>query len=113
MKRFLLIALAVLVLGGSHIALTPPAYAQPAPTPQVEIAFDHADLIDPAGLDALRARIELAARDVCREALLGDLLRPVTMRSCIRDTTERAMSQLADRRTTILAAAESAPAEQP
>jgi|GEM_PF-2407652 len=112
MKRFLLNTLAVLALGSSHIALAPPTYAQSSPTPQVEIEFDQAELIDPAELDALHARIEQAARDVCREALLGDLLRPVTMRSCIRDSTERALAQLADHRATVLAAAETTPVEQ-
>lgn len=113
LNRFLLNALAILVLGTALLVLAPPSQAQTKPASQIEIAFDPTDLVDPAGLDTLRVRIEQAARDVCREALLGDLLRPVTMRSCIRDTTERAMSQLADRRATVLAAAETAPAEQP
>ncbi|WP_323762067.1 UrcA family protein [Maricaulis sp.] len=104
MKRALLNALVLLTLGTATIALPPSSQAQSSPAPQTDIAFESADLIDPARFDTLQDRIKTAARDVCREALVGDLLRPVTMRSCIRDTTQRAIDQLAEHRMTVLAA---------
>lgn len=108
MKRFLLNALALLTLGSAILGLTPAGHAQTASAPKAEIAFDRADLVDPARLDALHTRIESAARDVCRDALVGDLLRPLTIRACIQDTTERAMEQLAEHHRTVLASNDAA-----
>jgi|GEM_PF-3361998 len=78
---------------GLIIAGTPAALPLPPP-PSVDIAIRESDLADPAAIEALRARIAEAARDVCREHVTGDLLRSHTLPDCIRDTRERALSQL-------------------
>ncbi|RKR03887.1 UrcA family protein [Maricaulis maris] len=84
--------------GGTATAQTPAG-------PAVQIPFEAADLIDPTRYEALRERVEIAARDVCREQLLGDLLRPVTLNACIRDAHARAIDQLEAQRSTALTVA--------
>ena len=84
--------------GLTALCLNPSADAQatdsPASTARIEIAFERHELLDPVRLARLEAQIEAAATRVCREDLLGDLLRPVTLRACIRDATNRAMEAL-------------------
>lgn len=76
---------AILALGSAGSALAEP------PAPSIEIAVSQADLADPG---ALQARIEEAATEVCRDRVIGDLLRPFTLRGCIEATTAHAMAQL-------------------
>lgn len=65
-----------------------------APPPSIEIAVDHRELADPDRLSALQAEIRDAARRVCREYVIGDLLRVYTLHECIEATTAQAMHQL-------------------
>ncbi len=95
--------------GITALFLIPSALGQatdsPASTTQVEISFEHGDLVDPVRLSRLVERIEAAAMRVCREELLDDLLRPVTLRACIRDATNRAMDALETHKRTALTVA--------
>jgi UrcA family protein len=84
-------ALALLCASASH-ALAPP--------PSIEIAVDHRELANPDRLSALQAEIRDAARRVCREHVIGDLLRVYTLHECIEATTEQAMHQLEALRST-------------
>ncbi|WP_339334051.1 UrcA family protein [uncultured Maricaulis sp.] len=112
MKRFYPALLASLTLAGILTLAAPvPAFAQASAATQAEIRFEPADLIEPARLDDLRARIEMAATEVCREQLLGDLLRPVMMKACISDATARAMDQLDAHRSAVVTLAAAEPVE--
>ena len=51
----------------------------------------------PARVREIEARIEAAAEEACRDRLLGDLLRPYSLRACIAETTETAMEDLQSR----------------
>jgi UrcA family protein len=79
------LALALLCAPASH-ALTPP--------PSIEIEVDRRELADPDRLAALQSQIRDAARRVCREYVIDDLLRAYTLHECIEATTAQAMSQL-------------------
>ena len=62
MKRFYPALLTSLTLAGILMLAAPvPAFAQASAATQAEIRFEPADLIEPARLDDLRARIEMAA----------------------------------------------------
>ena len=58
------------------------------------ITVDHRELADPDRLSALQSQIRNAARRVCREYVIGDLLRTYTLHDCIEATTAQAMNQL-------------------
>lgn len=92
MPRFIPTALALILLcvPASH-ALTPP--------PSIEIELDRRELADPDRLSTLQSQIRDAARRVCREYVIGDLLRAYTLHDCIEATTAQAMSQLEALRT--------------
>lgn len=88
---------------------TSPAALTLPPAPAIEIAVDAATLADPAQTAELRIRIAEAARQVCREYLIGDLLRAYTLHECIETTTAQAMSQLEALRTASLTETEAQP----
>ncbi|WP_291843932.1 UrcA family protein [Maricaulis sp.] len=102
-----LFALATALAGpAGNSAAEPPAHTL------AEIPFEAADLTDPARYQSLRGRIETAARNVCRAQLLGDLLRPVALTACIRDSTARALDQLELHRSRALTLAEASTTDQ-
>lgn len=74
--------------------LCAPASHALAPPPSIEIELDRRELADPDRLSALKSQIRDAARRVCREYVIGDLLRPYTLHDCIEATTAQAMDQL-------------------
>lgn len=74
-------------------AATPAALPLPPP-PSVDIPVRESDLADPASVEALRARISDAARDVCRAHVTGDLLRSFTLPDCIAASRARALAEL-------------------
>ncbi|MAC38401.1 MAG: hypothetical protein CMF76_01965 [Maricaulis sp.] len=74
--------------------LCAPASHALAPPPSIEITVDHRELADPDRLSALQSQIRNAARRVCREYVIGDLLRTYTLHDCIEATTAQAMNQL-------------------
>ena len=102
-------------LFGLGAALFGPAetgFAEPPAGAVAEIPFEAADLTDPVRYQALRDRIGTAARDVCRDQLLGELLRPVTLNACIRDSTARALDQLESHRSNALTVADASTSDQ-
>ena len=78
------------------IAVAPTVLAAPDDY-QVEVRFAAEDLRNPARVREIEARIEAAAEEACRDRLLGDLLRPYSLRACIAETTETAMEDLQSR----------------
>ncbi|MED5550337.1 MAG: UrcA family protein [Pseudomonadota bacterium] len=79
--------------------LCAPASQALTPPPSIEIELDRSELADPDRLSALQSQIRDAARRVCREYVIGDLLRAYTLHDCIEATTAQAMSQLEALRT--------------
>lgn len=95
----LLTALApmTLAVGLSVFALVctaPPAEAEPpAEAVSVEVQLGDLDVTNAAGAEAALARIERAAREVCREAAPRSLLDPRAVHECRRETVARTLSQ--------------------
>jgi UrcA family protein len=86
LKTLLNAAALALATGSAAPALAPP--------PSVDIAIHRDDLATAERIDAVRARIANAAVDVCREQVIGDLLRSHTLHECIEAATEQALAQL-------------------
>ena len=82
-----LTALALALTGASAVQALPPP-------PAIDIPVHESDLADADSIDALRTRIALAARDVCRERVIGDLLRSYTLPDCIEATRAQALAEL-------------------
>ncbi len=67
------------------------------------VEYDRAQLDDPAYLEQVREKIELAAKKECKSIYRGDWFADFRTRACIRDTVAVAMAELEDTQRTRLA----------
>lgn len=86
LRTLLNTAILTLATGSAAPALAPP--------PAIDIPIHRDDLATPERIDALRARIADAAAEVCREQVIGDLLRSHTLHTCIETARDQAFRQL-------------------
>lgn len=67
------------------------------------VEFDRAQLDDPAYMEQVREKIELAAKKECKSIYRGDWFAEFRTRACIRDTVASAMAELENAQQTRLA----------
>ncbi len=70
------------------------------------VRYDASKLSDPAYVSKVRDRIREAAASECRATYRGDWEAQSKIRTCVRETSERALDELDEARRITLAAAE-------